>query len=79
LEYGIPNSDVIGSAERGQASPGAAYSSGPTSHRFYFREVFADLERDQKFFPENFTGVHGRELLHGFPGHLLFLIIRSQS
>jgi hypothetical protein len=35
------------------------------------------FERDQEFFPENFTRVHGRELLCRFPGHLLFLIVRS--
>jgi hypothetical protein len=36
-------------------------------------------KRDQKFFPENFTGVHGREPLHRFPGHLSFLITRGHS
>jgi hypothetical protein len=33
------------------------------------------FEWDQKFFPENFTGVHGRELFGEFPGHLLFLMV----
>src|SRR3954452_6701149 len=70
-------SECLGEPERGiRGYPGFLVRQpldARSGHAAGFRQrASRHFERDQKFFPENFTGVHGRELFGEFPGHSLF-------